>query len=1271
MSQFEQKEVLFKHTTSRAEAVNTGAPNWQENVIYFVEDSSNKCGTIFLNGVPYTSTNVGFSEEVVGYTLQNVASGNYVINEKYIYSNRDVINTTLVTSKVNNKLELVNFSRGGDFAGLPKSVKSNDIATVYTNSYLNANTVNNGDEDMEFNLCLSNGPLAFNCMRAVDSYDSTDVSHVQDVYYLWKHNLTGCGVLCESVNENGVSYLDLYKTGENGGQPFEARNGDPNVAFIWRLSAEERKKFQWIIKPAYSSKSQWHPQGDFNEQGTYKIDDLVSYNNALYLCIKDYDTTSNNTSAIYPTDTTYWKEVFKATSSAYRGEYKYEKWGKYNTNDVVFVGTSIYICKDTYSMDDEGLSDPSNKIHWAEILRFPSSKTALQYRGEYNKGTSENPNSYNKNDIVDDQGTHYICLKDYKTPPEAFNNENTFVPYLNTVAWRLKEDSEIVLCGAVENLTGGTVVNEGEILRVNNTCYRCLKTHTPGPNVNADLNNTEYWESLSNTIYLSPDEAKAITTDSIGNYTGKDVLYQINDKTYTDSRRFVYCNTYNYTGSSESVVNPYNSPYNTISLGLPYWKVFSITNTNNERYINYASLKDLVVRKLLNPFITYVLTDYLSENYSGQGSNFYIKLKALDNKTLSEHCTFAKIPNDDYFTNNKLESWEGKYVLIPSEDTADPSYYQHIGGCNGTIIYLKDEFNNEGDYDFKHNFAFIDEVWPRPGYPGYIADSTLTSAVHDNKFFKYNNTIELYSIDAHHNNILLNENISNVTIRTNNVVAGVRVSMTTINNINIDFSTGTILNSPGSKFNILLCSSDKRLDWNSYDVITNINIYNSKFTGTSNQYSLTLYSNLNIVNSSIQGVGSLHDSDINNSTLLIDNQSDLPLSFNIKNSTFGNEGDPISIVFEGSDEKKYPNIAFSSNGLNLKSNIDVEFSDLDNINYKLDSSLQKLASDITIELPNGIDISDVVSNELIVYAPSDKRYLVINPFASKESISIQEQASIELDSYLGKNNKAGVILGTFYDRLRACLSATDGQCWCPETGPAQDVGVIIQGADKSKYELTLGSIDQELRTSISNYMTRHNLVSNNISVENVYVGRLRDLYNNSSDYVFEYEIADYQRCTDDRMKECGILFNYTDSDGITKEYCITNLHDCVNIIKNGVILAIGGRATYHNVTGNVIIARKDVNNTGDTAAYQAYRRLISDYPMYRHSNNNAILENCNLITKDDLTLGSICEKIVADFNNAKLCKWQNVSQGDWIPKTVSIGSLFDGSDFNNTLTLSE
>lgn len=1269
MSQFEQKEVLFKHTTSRAEAVNTSSPDWQENVIYFVEDSSNKCGTIFLNGIPYTSTNVGFSEEVVGYTLQNVASGNYVVNEKYIYPNGHAINTTLVTNKANNGLELIKFSNGGDFAALPKNVKNknNNITTVYTDMCWNANSINIGSTDMEFNLCLSVNSLPFKCMYAVDSYDSTDISQAQDVYYLWKHNQVGCGVLCENVNEKGVSYLDLYKTGDNGSQPFEARDGNPDVAFIWGLSAEERKKFQWIIKPAYSSKSQWHPQGDFNEQGTYKIDDLVSYNNALYLCIKDYDTTINNTSVIYPTDTTYWKEVFKATSSAYRGEYKYEKWGKYNTNDVVFVGTSIYICKDTYSMDDEGLSDPSNKIHWAEILRFPSSKTALQYRGEYDKGTSENPNSYNKNDIVDDQGTHYICLKDYKTPPEAFNNEDTFVPYLNTVAWRLKENSEIVLCGTVENLTGGTVVNEGEILRVNNTCYKCIKTHTPGPNV--DLNNTEYWEPLSNTIYLSPDDAKAITADSIGNYTGKDVLYQINNKTYTDSRRFVYCNTYNYTGSSESVVNPYNSPYDTISLGLPYWKVFSITNTDNERYISYASLKDLVSRKLLNPFITYVLTDYLSKNYSGQGgrgSNFYIKLKALDNKTLSEYCTFAKDPNNNYFKQNNLEQWEGKYILNPSEVTTDSSHYQHIGGCNGTIIYLKDEFNNEGDYDFKHNFAFIDER-KEPNEPRQIMDATLLSIVHDNKFFKYNNIIKLYSADAHHNNILLNNYISNITIRTNKASTGTYFSTAIINNINIDFSTGEILQLLGSNFDILLSGKKLAGDWVN---ITDINIYNSKFieTEATGQYSLTLYSNLNIVNSSIQGVRLLRDSDINNSALLINNLNEVPLSFNIKNSTFKNGGSPITISFNG-DENQPPKITFSANGLNLQSNIVVNYNALDNITYKLDSSLQKLASDITIELPNGIDISDVVSNELIVYAPSDKRYLVINPFASKESISIQEQASIELDSYLGKNNKVGVILGFFYSQLQDRItSGSTGPYWYWKTGSVGEVVANLNSEQEFNYNLTIGSIEQGLRTSISNYMTRHNIVSKSISVDNVYVGELK--IPGDTNYKFEHSITDYQRCTDNRMDNCGILFNYPDSDGITKEYCITNLHDCVNIIKNGILLAIGSRVTYYNDTGDAIITRKAVNNTGDNAAYQAYRRLISDYPTYRHSNNNAILENCNIITKDSLNLGSICEKIASDFDKAELCIWKKDDRGNWQPDVFSFNILFNGSDFS-TLTLSE
>ena len=163
-------------------------------------------------------------------------------------------------------------------------------------------------------------------------------------------------------------------------------------------------------------------------------------------------------------------------------------------------------------------------------------------------------------------------------------------------------------------------------------------------------------------------------------------------------------------------------------------------------------------------------------------------------------------------------------------------------------------------------------------------------------------------------------------------------------------------------------------------------------------------------------------------------------------------------------------------------------------------------------------------------------------------------------------------------------------------------------------------------------------------------------------------MTDYQRCTDNRMDNCGILFNYLDSDGIKKEYCVTDLHDCINIIKNGILLAIGSRVTYHN--NGAIIARKDVNNTGDNNAYQAYRKSISDYQIYRHSNNNAILENCNIITKEGLTLGSICKKIATDFDNAKLCVWKKDDQGSWQPDTISFGTLFNGSDFS-TLTLSE
>lgn len=747
MNTFGQKEVLFKHTDKLSEAIDKSQPNWQENIIYFVEDNINKKGTIFLNGIPYAPTGESMSE-LVGYSFQNVATGNYVTNIPHSYSKGSSTNFTLLTSPIASDTEIITFSNKNDFAGVTTNPRMNNVQ-ISSGNYFNSNSYT-GDEGLEFHFCLSGSAMIYYCIRAVDNYGDTD--YIADTYYLWKHNATGCGVLCERT-DGKRSYLDLQISGNGGQQPFEIEDN----GFIWSVPMEERKQYQWVIKPVYRTKSQWTPRGTYSQQESYVAGDVVSYNNSLYLCLLNYD--ASNVPFLNPDETTaksYWAEVFKAEKSSYRGEYKYEYGGIYNVNDVVVIGTNIYMCTDTYTMDNESSSNPAMKVHWAEILKFPTPKDCLQYRGEYTIGELNNPSSFNKNDIVEYDGTQYICVKNYTTPSEAFEGGGKFIPTINNLAWvKSSGDSRPYILVYEPRGYKNKSYEVGDIVSYNNSLYECIQRYSPVRHPTTPLDTT-YWRLVTNiNRYLSEEDAKNLTETDIINMENQVVLYKdITDP--IDARGLEKCNLYRCTGVASELSNPYENPFNSIMYGLPYWRMFAITSATTRIKVTYFELAKLRYDGLLDTRMEYILTDYNKDLTSETNAhhNFYIILTAADNHTLNKKCSFMVDPEHaDYFKYCSLDQWTGEYILN-NDNTV------HIPGCNGTIVYMIDEFNNECNFDFKNAldsgqyYAFTYVKTYRGRLEG-LFDSTVPNEIVSNKI---------------QNNLCLTYGSSRITLYTNDSI---------------------------------------------------------------------------------------------------------------------------------------------------------------------------------------------------------------------------------------------------------------------------------------------------------------------------------------------------------------------------------------------------------------------------------------------------------------------------------------------------------------------
>lgn len=226
-----------------------------------------------------------------------------------------------------------------------------------------------------------------------------------------------------------------------------------------------------------------------------------------------------------------------------------------------------------------------------------------------------------------------------------------------------------------------------------------------------------------------------------------------------------------------------------------------IENTPVQK-ITYAQLYNLYENKQLIPGQFYEITDYVTKcigsvngtQISSAEHPFNIIVQATSNSTLNHNAKATPRENDTYFTYPALEAMEIKYDI-------DGQNFPYCNG-NGWIYYMKDQFGNEANYDFK-NLLFI---------KNNVTSYTFNEFVNDQ--------IQDFSLSGHcSNNKIINLNPQSLSYTTFQVTTpnAYVLSNTVIHTSN----NGTVTLNKSSQFNIIVVGGSDLSVTGNYNTLTN------------------------------------------------------------------------------------------------------------------------------------------------------------------------------------------------------------------------------------------------------------------------------------------------------------------------------------------------------------------------------------------------------------------------------------------------------------------
>lgn len=258
---------------------------------------------------------------------------------------------------------------------------------------------------------------------------------------------------------------------------------------------------------------------------------------------------------------------------------------------------------------------------------------------------------------------------------------------------------------------------------------------------------------------------------------------------------------------------------------------------------------------------------------------FKLIVKEFDEKNQYYLATAEKIEGDNYFEKNDLSKWEIKFKLNKG---------------NVEIIYLKDEFNNESNFDFK-NFVF--KRYKTNYSTSYVSYFNSYSDTFSNSRYSYTCFVDEKLKDG-------NDNLSSIVDSENNSI------------YQYCYMFGGNLNNGDASVRIGSSESSINVSSNNvYDIVVNYDIKNSKIEcEESATFDTVVDSNVICYDSLFMGL-------LKNSNIIEENGEGGNYYINVSNSKINGEWYDTSFIYVDNSD------IYSNSSSNLNVFYDVNYCD--------------------------------------------------------------------------------------------------------------------------------------------------------------------------------------------------------------------------------------------------------------------------------------------------------------------------------------------------------
>ena len=423
--------------------------------------------------------------------------------------------------------------------------------------------------------------------------------------------------------------------------------------------------------------------------------------------------------------------------------------------------------------------------------------------------------------------------------------------------------------------------------------------------------------------------------------------------------------------------------------------------------ITYNELLTKISNNELVKDIEYTFTyTYVPENstYSYGNHPFDLTVKATSTNTLSSTAKASKISGTQYYANSDLDSWIIYFTT---------SLYRWVGeGSTGTIYYLKDEWDNVANFDFKN--ILVNGGYLLHDINGDDMSVSQLSLCRDNrvitsgqvstlneihlKQITEGNEVKYNNIDSSNTNIIVSGEFNTIYSDCSNItLIGDHNTVKNINN-QIDINgNGNTINENNDTISIVGDNNDIK-DSNNVDIVGSGNSTNNS-TGT------VINGDNNIVEGGTTTDITGNDNYVNDSTNTVINGN----NNNVDNSTGTNLGGNDNIVGD-SDNTTITNgdnnVVNGSTNTDISDSNDTTIKDSDDVNGTIPDG-GTVDDNILDENGNKTDLDDpdtpVVSDTPITEAPNDD---IIYGRQNNDwtPVPIQEDAPADGNAYVRENN---------------------------------------------------------------------------------------------------------------------------------------------------------------------------------------------------------------------------------------------------------------------------